>query len=168
MQLVYIMQSSWQHPFTACISGPTSSGKTEFVKKLLINADLMIDKKITEIIWCYGEAQVLHNKIKEATNIPIQFFAGIPDINEISQECSNDPKLIILDDLMSECTDQVTNLFTKGSHHRNLSVILITQNVFHQGRGKRDIALNTQYLVMFKNVRDKAEMIFFFTTILSK
>jgi hypothetical protein len=27
----------------------------------------------------------------------------------------------------------VCDLFTKGSHHRNISVVLITQNLFHQG-----------------------------------
>jgi hypothetical protein len=46
-------------------------------------------------------------------------------------------------------------LFTRGSHHRNTSVILITQNLFHQGKYCRDISLNTKYLVLLKNVRDK-------------
>jgi hypothetical protein len=49
----------------------------------------------------------------------------------------------------------VCDLFTKGSHHRSISVILITQNLFHQGRYCRDISLNATYLVLLKNVRDK-------------
>jgi hypothetical protein len=48
-------------------------------------------------------------------------------------------------------------LFNRGSHHRNISVIFITQNVFHQGRNCRDISLNTIYLVLSKNVRDKSQ-----------
>ena len=48
-------------------------------------------------------------------------------------------------------------LFTRGSHHRNISVVLITQNLFHQGRNCRDISLNAKYLVLFKNVRDKRQ-----------
>jgi hypothetical protein len=51
----------------------------------------------------------------------------------------------------------VCDLFTKGSHHRNISVILITQNVFHEGRFSRDISLNARCLVVFKNVRDRNE-----------
>jgi len=47
------------------------------------------------------------------------------------------------------------DLFTKGSHRRNISVILITQNLFHQGRFCRDISLNAKYSVALKNVRDK-------------
>jgi hypothetical protein len=49
------------------------------------------------------------------------------------------------------------DLFTKGSHHRNVSVILIIQNLFHQGRFCRDISLNAKYLVLLKNVRDKQQ-----------
>jgi hypothetical protein len=48
-------------------------------------------------------------------------------------------------------------LFTKGCHHRNISVILIIQNLFHQGRYCRDISLNTKYLVLLKNTRDKQQ-----------
>ena len=48
-------------------------------------------------------------------------------------------------------------LIHKGSHHRNISVILITQNLFHEGRNCRDIYLNAKYLVLFKNVRDKRQ-----------
>lgn len=47
--------------------------------------------------------------------------------------------------------------FTKGSHRRNISLILITQKLFHQGRFSKDISLNAKYLVVFKNVRDKIQ-----------
>ena len=48
------------------------------------------------------------------------------------------------------------DLFTKGSNHRNISVILITQNLFHQGKFCRDISLNAKYIVL-KNVRDRGQ-----------
>jgi hypothetical protein len=43
----------------------------------------------------------------------------------------------------------------KGSHDRNISVILITQNLFQQGRYCRDISINAKYIVLLKNVRDE-------------
>jgi hypothetical protein len=43
--------------------------------------------------------------------------------------------------------------FTKGSHHRYISVILITQNLFHQGKYCRDISLDAKYIVVLKIVR---------------
>jgi hypothetical protein len=51
----------------------------------------------------------------------------------------------------------VCNLINKGSHHRNISVILITQNLFHQANYCRDISLNAKYLVLLKNVRDNQQ-----------
>ena len=48
----------------------------------------------------------------------------------------------------------IANLFSRESHHRNLSVILMLQNLFHQGKYGRDISLNTHYFILFKNMRD--------------
>ena len=68
--------------------------------------------------------------------------------------------LIIFDDLMTEakCDQRIADLFTKGSHHRNISIVYLTQNVFPQGRACRDIALNTQYLVLFNNPIDRQQV----------
>ena len=49
---------------------------------------------------------------------------------------------------------RITNLFTKGSHHRNLSVILLLQNLFYNGKEIWNISLNTHYIVLFKNPQD--------------
>ena len=54
---------------------------------------------------------------------------------------------------------RIVNLFTRGSHHRNLSVIYVVQNLFHQGKGSRSISLNSHYLVLFKNPRDKLQVL---------
>ena len=53
---------------------------------------------------------------------------------------------------------EVSELFTKGSHHRNLSVVFITQNLFHQGKKMRTISLNAHYFVLFKNPRDAGQI----------
>ena len=54
---------------------------------------------------------------------------------------------------------KVSKLFTKGSHHCNISLVLITQNVFHQGPSSRDISLNSKDIVVFKNPRDKTQIV---------
>jgi hypothetical protein len=46
--------------------------------------------------------------------------------------------LIILDDLMDETDQRVASLFTKKSHHRNISVMYIVQNLFHRGKHHRN------------------------------
>ena len=45
----------------------------------------------------------------------------------------------------------MANLFTKGSHHRNVSVAFVVQNLFHKNKHIRTISLNAHYVVLFKN-----------------
>jgi len=68
------------------------------------------------------------------------------------------PTLAILDDLMDKADDIVANLFTKISHHRSVSVIYITQNVFHKAKQSRTISLNAHYMVLFKSPRDVGQI----------
>jgi hypothetical protein len=53
---------------------------------------------------------------------------------------------------------RLADLFTKGSHHRNLSIIYIVQNIFHEGKEIRNMSLNGHYIVLFKSPRDKQQM----------
>ena len=59
----------------------------------------------------------------------------------------------MFDDQMIDASKdkQIVNLFTRGSHHRNLNV--------HQGKGSRSISLNSHFLVLFKNPRDKLQIL---------
>ncbi len=85
----------------------------------------------------------------------VEFNEGLPSLDEFQ---GGKHSLVIIDDLMHESNDVVSKLFTRGSHHTNTSVIFITQNIFHPSKESRTIALNTQYLVLFKNVRDKSQI----------
>ena len=55
-------------------------------------------------------------------------------------------------------TRELPIFFTIGSHHRNISIVYLTQNVFPQGRVCRDIALSRQYLVLFNNTIDRQQV----------
>ena len=52
------------HPFTANVSGPTSCGKTFFVKTLLQNCMTKISPPPQKIIWLYKRWQPLYDVIK--------------------------------------------------------------------------------------------------------
>jgi len=45
---------------------------------------------------------------------------------------------------------EVQELFTSGVHHKSISVIFLTQNLYCQGKFSRDIRLNTHYFSIFK------------------
>ena len=91
----------------------------------------------------------------------IEFNQGIPeDIDEPDYLDVSQRNLIVLDDLMAQFgkDKRIADLFTKRSHHRNLSVIYIVQNVFHQGKEMRNISLNAHYIVLFKSPRDRQQI----------
>jgi hypothetical protein len=141
----------FKHPFTCLVSGPTQCGKTHFTLRVLANVKKMVTPTPARIIWCRGEDQDL--EVPEG----VEIHDGLDVINEID---GSEPILLILDDLMQEAGDeqQVVNLFTKGSHHRNLSVIMLLQNMFHRGKFVRTMSLNTHYMVLFKNPRDAGQI----------
>ena len=92
----------------------------------------------------------------------IEFVKGIPTaLEQDSYFDVNKRNLIVFDDQMIDASKdkRIVNLFTRGSHHRNLSVICIVKNLFHEGKGSRSISLNSHYLVLFKNPGDKLQIL---------
>ena len=147
-----------QHPFTCIVAGCTQSGKTVWVKYLLKKAQKTISPPPQRIIWCYGQWQPSYFDMMRT--IPgIEFNQGIPeDIDNADYLDVSQRNLIVLDDLMAQLgkDKRISDLFPKGSHHRNLSIIYIVQN--HQGKEMRNISLNAHYIVLFKSPRDKQQI----------
>ena len=68
--------------------------------------------------------------------------------------------LIVLDDLIGAAySTNVSDLFSKGLYHLNISLGLIAQNLFHQVPSLSDISLNNKYIVVFKNPRYKTQIV---------
>lgn len=111
------MELQWVHPFSAIVAGPSGSGKSFFVIKFVEHLESLMNTKFQNIYWHYSEWLT---KLKSQTSII--FKEGIPDISEID---TTQPNLIIIDDLMRESDSRVVDLFTRGCHHRNLSVFLL-------------------------------------------
>ena len=150
-----------RHPFTMMVAASTGGGKTWLVKNLLENREQWISPAPQRIVWIYGQWQPLYAEMQRI--IPgIEFVKGIPA--NIEDEQFLNPaiqNLIVIDDLMSEASNdkRICDLFTKGSHHRNLSVICLVQNLYYQGKESRTMSLNSQYLVLFNNPRDQQQIV---------
>lgn len=149
----------FKHPCTTLVAGPTGSGKTVLVRKLLQDhANLFdnINTKELRVTWCYGQWQSSYSQ--PVPNVKIDYVDGLVDQAYVQQK---KPQIVVIDDLMTELggDKNLANLFTKGSHHLGISVIFIVQNVFHQAPQMRTISLNSHYMILLKNPRDKSQIV---------
>lgn len=144
------MSIKFKHSATYLLSGPTGSGKTSFIKKFLQERENLIDIIIEEVIYCLPEGQIVDESIPYD-----KLYRGIPEISMFSDL---KPRILILDDLLSNVDSNLVELFIRGSHHYNLSVMFVVQNLFSKNKGCREISLNSHVIVLFSNPRDKQQI----------
>ena len=99
------MDPRWKHPFTCIVAGPSGCGKTTFVARLLRNAFTMINPSPERVTWYYGEWQSAYENL-DIPNLHLE--EGLPTSFNASKR-----NIVVLDDLMAEADERVTNLFTK-------------------------------------------------------
>ena len=145
------MDPHLKHPFTGIVAGPTACGKSTWVKNLITYQKDVIDPVPEQVIWFYGEWQPLYVTLSEM----VEFREGLTYLTTLNAKKRT---LVVIDDLMTETDKSVSNLFTKGSHHRNLSVLHLVQNVFDKNKHTRTISLNAHYLVIFKKPQDASQI----------
>lgn len=112
----------------------------------------MIDDHLHQIIYSIPQNQEINfpDDLKKDRNFTV--FKGLPNFEDFTD---GKHRLIVIDDQVEECTKEIVALFTRGSHHFNLSVVVLTQNIFVSTPGFRTMSLNSHYLILFKNPRGK-------------
>ena len=148
---------------TLCIAGPSQSGKTSFVLKLLDHRDEFFKCDINRIVWCYGIYQPKLNALLQSKGYILH--QNIIDVSNIQPY-----DIVVLDDLFQESknSQDVTAMFTRAAHHKPCFIIFIMQNLFPPGKESRTRSLNTHYYVILKNPRDKSQIEFLARQILPR
>jgi hypothetical protein len=152
------------HPFRCLISGPSSSGKTSLLKNILLNKNSFINSKkpIKITYFYYTTWQPIYDEMVEEglvdifkkQNISIKEFN-----NEASPHVDEGGSLFIIDDSINDKKNgDLCEIFTTLSHHRNASIIFITQNLFAKMLDFRTISLNCQYIFLMKSPRDTLQL----------
>lgn len=144
--------SQFKCPSSIIIAGPSQCGKTTFTRQLLQQADYLFERPIRKIIYCYGQWQESFKDMAEQ----VEFIEGIPEDIPAMFPPQCRPGILVLDDLMRNCSDDehILDLFTKVSHHCDVTCIYLTQNLFPPGKFSRSISLNAHYIIAFNNPRD--------------
>ena len=135
------------------VVGSSGSGKSVFTRKLINYRDTVLSGAPNRIVWCYGAAGAIEH---DTNDVDIEYNEGLP-----SEELLSEGNMIlVIDDLMQEAKSSglVSNIFTKYRHHNNITCICLLQNLFPKGSEIRNISLNSNYIVLMKNSRDRAQI----------
>ena len=148
----------FKSPSSILIVGPSGWGKTCFTESLLVHdlSDLFAQPP-TAIVYCYGAWQDKFHRMKHTD---IKFHEGVPDVSHLQKWFTAKGGILVLDDLMAEGGNEkeVMDLFTKRSHHQNITVLYLCQDMFPPGKYAKTITRNSHYIVAFKNPRDQLSM----------
>ena len=154
----------FQTPCSICVSGPSQSGKSQWILKLFKNRNLLFSCQFIEVLYCIPESISLNpnpifEEIKKSfPNAKLIF--GLPDITKLNLNFDNTPKLLIIDDLMTEILSsfQMVKLLSVEVHHCNITTIFTLHNLFAPSKFGRTITRNINYKVIFANRLDLKEI----------
>lgn len=141
-------------PFRMIMAGSSGSGKSSLLCEILNNKETIFDKKIDKIIYCAKYRTSVPPKLRNT----ITFHEGIPTDDMIQNDVGENI-LFCLDDLLESAfsSEIVSRIFTQG-RNKNISVCLLTQNLFPRYPNARNISLNASYIIVFRNLRDASSI----------
>lgn len=131
---VFVMSSCWEKGFSfkwpsrILVLGPTSCGKTTFIKRLLLGNLYLFETRPPRVRYYHGSWR---DKFDSMQKHGVEFFEDVPTHDHL-EEWSGDQQGAILDDLMSEGGNDkdILNLFTQYSHHLNVTVFYLCRDMF--------------------------------------
>jgi hypothetical protein len=132
----------FRHPVRCCILGASASGKSTFVRRLLHNLDALFYPVVPQnIYYVYVFQQSWFLELPQ-----VSFQKTLP-----TKVNAAEPNLLIVDDLLTDrnVLSQLALWYTRGSHHCNTSVFLLSQAIFMPITEYRLLSQNTSVFVLF-------------------
>ena len=113
----------------------------------------MFRKPVDQITYHYSEYQDGFDGLPPH----VRLVQGLPDLEELRAN-PEQHKLIVVDDMLVECrnSDVITTIATRLSHHCNVTLVYLTQNLFD--KNSRTARLNMHYHVLFRNPADRSQI----------
>lgn len=137
-------------PFRFLIYSNSGGGKSTLVSELIKNRNKCMIDPPKRILYF---AKFI-TSVPQSIQNQVEFRSGLPTEHDLEND-SNDGLLIVLDDLQHIIFESpIIALLFQQSRHRNISICLLTQNLFPKGKVNRDISLNCTGIFLLKTVRD--------------
>ncbi len=125
-------------PTSILVVGPSGCGKTCFTKSLLLDhSEELLSTPPETIHYCYG---VWPDGFRDMQEAGVQFDEGVPSTSRLRKWFPNGG-FLVLDELMTEGSEdkELLDLFTKHSHHQNITVLFLCQDMFPPGKYVKSI-----------------------------
>ena len=146
------------HPGNMAIFGPSKSGKTTLLEKIIQERDAIFsssgeDITFNSVIYYHGSSwQPIFQSLSDE-DPSIQFRRGYPK-NKMEDEISPEdrPALVIFDDLEREIEKhpEAADIVTRDSHHLGLFVVMVFQNLYPSGKHVVAMYRNMDTLIYFR------------------
>ena len=131
--------------------------ENDICRKIVKRKEPMFSRPRDPVVYYNGANQPeTFERMRKAQGI--HFYKGIPDTSLLDKWYKkSNGGILVLDDLMREGSDdtRVLDLFTKDSHHRRITVIYMTQDMFPKGIFAKTVSRSAHYIIAFKNPRDQ-------------
>ena len=135
---------------TITVAGPSQSGKSTLVERIVTARNEIFDVPPTNIFWycAYKPTKCIEG---------VNYIVGVP--NDISDRIHPNC-LVIIDDFMHEMSNShdLTALIIRAVHHLPMTLIYITQNMFQKSKDTKTRRMNTNYLILFRNLQDRSQI----------
>ena len=131
------------------LSGPSGCGKTSWILNLLSKPEFF-DIPPQRIVWC-SRTTTDDIKIHLQQRYSCKFFDTLPSLSEVRE---ND--FWVIDDLAGPLKDsqELTDFFTMGAHHKHCMMAYLTQDLFSKGKENTTRTKNAHMIVIFKDPRN--------------
>ena len=130
------------------IFGQTVAGKTYFMLEVI--RQKLIHPFPKNIYYMYNIEQDFMYRWNETEEQKITFIQGLG----VEQMNTSEPSLLVIDDLLLSTNKEVLEMFILGSHHKQISLFYLTQNLFPNCNMNRTMSNNAHYYVLFHNQRN--------------
>ena len=139
------MSLRFENSSSFIVAGPSGVSKTFWVLPFV---DSLKDfcPEIECVVYHYEVWQKLFDQYANK----IDFKLGVPNVEDLKEY--QNAFVCILDNLMFANAEFLAKIYSVYSHHFRFSMLMTIQNLFH--KGLREISLNSQMIVLFKNCRD--------------